>query len=74
MEEVLTFLSALVVWRIIVSSITAAVVAYSLSQSFAAFTAGYCVTLFFVGLFFGVFWHSRAEQVAAEKAAARQRG
>lgn len=72
MEEILTLLSALVVWRIIAGSLSAGVIAYALSQSFEAFTAGYCVTLFFAGLLFGVVWHSRAEQVAAERSVAHR--
>lgn len=61
MEAILEILAALFLWRLLLSVGGAALLAFALSQIFAGFTAGYCVSLVLVGVAFGILWHSRAE-------------
>lgn len=61
MESALDILLVLLVWRLLLSVGLSSVLAYFLSQTFVAFTAGYCLTLVLLGTAFGIIWQSRAE-------------
>lgn len=61
MKIAVDILLALLVWRLVLCVGLSAVLAYLLSQTFEAFTAGYCLTLVVLGTAFGIFWQSRAE-------------
>jgi len=60
MDGVVEILAALMIWRFLLSVGVSALFAFVLSQAFAPFTAGYCVSLVLLGVAFGAIWHSRA--------------
>lgn len=61
MEEILTILTVLLLWRVVVSTLGAVALAIVLSNVLPFFTAGYCITLAIFGVAFGVYWQGRAE-------------
>lgn len=61
MDGIVEILTALMIWRLLLSVGVSALFAFVLSQAFAPFTAGYCVILVLLGVAFGAIWQSRAE-------------
>ena len=61
MDELFSAITALMFWRLVVSTLGAIVLAAVLSNLIPPFTAEYCITLVIFGVTFGIYWQGRAE-------------
>ena len=59
MDELLSAVSALLVWRVAVSTLGAIVLAALLSNQIDPFTAEYSISLVIFGVTFGIYWQGR---------------
>jgi hypothetical protein len=61
MDEILSALMALLLWRFLLCALGAIVLAVVLSNLIPSFTAEYCIILVICGAALGIFWQSRAD-------------
>ena len=61
MDEIISAISALLVWRFVISTLGAIVLAALLSHLFSPFTAEFCITLVILGATIGIYWQGRSE-------------
>lgn len=67
MDELLSAVVALVLWRLVISVLGTVVLAVWLSSQIPSFTAEYCITLAIFGAALGIFWQGRADTGLALK-------
>lgn len=61
MEDALSALVALIIWRILVCTVGSMALAFAISRAIPSFTAEYCIALVILGTVCGLYWQSRTE-------------
>ena len=61
MEDALSALVALIIWRILVCKVGSIALTFALSNAIPSFTAEYCIALVILGTVCGLYWQSRTE-------------
>ena len=61
MDELLTAIAALMLWRFVISILGAIGLAVLLSNLISTFTAEYCILLAIFGATFGLYWQGRVD-------------